>query len=98
MHDLPEIASRFRTRIPLYHVDAFTHEVFGGNPAAVCPLPRWLPEETLQAIAIENALPEIAFLSGVVSASRSAGSCPTGRRSTCAATPPWPAPTCCPGT
>lgn len=64
MHDLPEIASRFRTRIPLYHVDAFTHEVFGGNPAAVCPLPRWLPEETLQAIAIENALPETAFLVG----------------------------------
>ena len=25
-------------RLPLYQVDAFTGDLFGGNPAAVCPL------------------------------------------------------------
>ena len=49
------------TEIALYHVDAFTDAVFGGNPAAVCPLERWLPEATMQAIAAENNLPETAF-------------------------------------
>jgi PhzF family phenazine biosynthesis protein len=48
-------------RIPLYQVDAFTSRVFGGNPAAVCPLPEWLPEAAMQAIAAENNLAETAF-------------------------------------
>ena len=48
-------------RIPLYQIDAFTSKVFGGNPAAVCPLQEWLPDETLQAIAAENNLSETAF-------------------------------------
>jgi len=48
-------------RIPLYQVDAFTNRVFGGNPAAVCPLMEWLPEVTMQAIAAENNLAETAF-------------------------------------
>jgi PhzF family phenazine biosynthesis protein len=48
--------------IPLYQVDAFTEHVFYGNPAAVCPLAGWLPEDTMQAIALENNLPETAFL------------------------------------
>ena len=39
------------TRLRLYQVDAFSPEVFGGNPAAVCPLDAWLPDEVLQAIA-----------------------------------------------
>ncbi len=47
--------------LPLYQVDAFTNRVFGGNPAAVCPLESWLPDETLQAIALENNLSETAF-------------------------------------
>lgn len=47
--------------IQLYQIDAFTSELFKGNPAAVCPLPRWLPEETLQNIAAENNLSETAF-------------------------------------
>ncbi len=47
--------------IPLYQVDAFTSRLFGGNPAAVCPLDDWLPDELLQAIAAENNLPETAF-------------------------------------
>ena len=49
-------------RIPIFHVDAFAERLFAGNPAAVCPLPRWLPDETLQSIATENALSETAFL------------------------------------
>ena len=48
-------------RIPLYQVDAFTGRLFGGNPAAVCPLAEWLPETTMQAIAAENNLAETAF-------------------------------------
>ena len=51
-------------KLPLIHVDAFTGEVFRGNPAAVVPLERWLPDETLQAIAAENNLSETAFLVG----------------------------------
>ena len=48
-------------RIPLYQVDAFTKRLFGGNPAAVCPLAEWLPEATMQAITAENNLAETAF-------------------------------------
>jgi PhzF family phenazine biosynthesis protein len=48
-------------RLPLFQVDAFTSRVFGGNPAAVVPLDRWLPDATLQAIALENNLSETAF-------------------------------------
>jgi PhzF family phenazine biosynthesis protein len=48
-------------RIPLYQVDAFTSRLFGGNPAAVCPLSGWLPDATMQAIAAENNLAETAF-------------------------------------
>lgn len=47
--------------IPIYQVDAFASALFGGNPAAVCPLKSWLPDDTLQAIAAENNLPETAF-------------------------------------
>jgi PhzF family phenazine biosynthesis protein len=35
--------------------------VFSGNPAAICPLNEWLPEQTLQAIAAENNLAETAY-------------------------------------
>jgi PhzF family phenazine biosynthesis protein len=49
-------------KLPLYQVDAFTSRVFGGNPAAVCPLEAWLPDEKLQAIALENNLSETAFI------------------------------------
>ena len=48
-------------RIPLYQIDAFTKVAFRGNPAAVCPLERWLDEATMQAIAAENNLSETAF-------------------------------------
>lgn len=48
-------------RIPLYQVDAFARRPFEGNPAAVCPLERWLDDDVLQAIATENNLSETAF-------------------------------------
>ena len=48
-------------RIPIYQVDAFSGKLFGGNPAAVCPLESWLPDEQLQSIAAENNLAETAF-------------------------------------
>ena len=48
-------------RIPIFQVDAFTDTLFGGNPAAICPLDAWLPDATLQAIAAENNLSETAF-------------------------------------
>ncbi len=50
------------TTLPLYQVDAFADAPFAGNPAAVCPLDAWLPDATLQAIAMENNLSETAFL------------------------------------
>ena len=48
-------------KLKLYQIDAFTNKVFGGNPAAVCPLESWLPDELMQSIAIENNLSETAF-------------------------------------
>jgi PhzF family phenazine biosynthesis protein len=48
-------------RIPLHQIDAFADAVFKGNPAAVCPLERWLDDAEMQAIAEENNLAETAF-------------------------------------
>jgi PhzF family phenazine biosynthesis protein len=48
--------------IPYFEVFAFTRRMFGGNPAAVCLLEKWLPNERLQAIAAQNNLPETAFI------------------------------------
>ena len=47
--------------ITIYQADAFTDKLFGGNPAAVCPLQEWLPGEVMQQIAAENNLAETAF-------------------------------------
>lgn len=44
-----------------YIVDAFTDEVFKGNPAAVCLMNQWLDDELMRKIAIENNLSETAF-------------------------------------
>jgi len=46
---------------PIYQVDAFTSDVFKGNPAAVVPLQKWLPDDVMQNIALENNLAETAF-------------------------------------
>ena len=48
-------------QIPIYQIDAFANGPFKGNPAAVCPLREWLPDDVLQAIAMENNLSETAF-------------------------------------
>lgn len=49
-------------QINIYHIDAFTDHLFGGNPASVCLLPKWLPDLNLHSIAKENNLPATAFL------------------------------------
>jgi PhzF family phenazine biosynthesis protein len=51
-------------RIPMFQVDAFTSQVFRGNPAAVCLLDQWLDDATLQSIAAENNLSDTAYLVG----------------------------------
>ncbi len=48
-------------RLPIYQVDAFTADLFSGNPAAVVPLQKWLTPKTMQQIAQENNLSETAF-------------------------------------
>jgi len=48
-------------KIPIYQVDAFTSNLFGGNPAAVCPLKEWIDPGLMQSIAAENNLSETAF-------------------------------------
>ncbi|TQV81261.1 PhzF family phenazine biosynthesis protein [Exilibacterium tricleocarpae] len=48
-------------QLPLYQIDAFTDQLFKGNPAAVVPLTQWLPDSLMQAIAAENNLAETAF-------------------------------------
>ena len=47
--------------LPFYQIDAFSKELFGGNPAGVCPLQAWLPAKVMQKIAAENNLAETAF-------------------------------------
>ena len=49
------------TSLRLHQVDAFADRPFTGNPAAVVPLEAWLPDDLLQAIAMENNLSETAF-------------------------------------
>ncbi|MCT2535152.1 PhzF family phenazine biosynthesis protein [Aquibacillus koreensis] len=48
--------------IPVYHVDAFTDQAFGGNPAGVVPEASDLTEKEMQNIASELNLSETAFL------------------------------------
>jgi PhzF family phenazine biosynthesis protein len=48
-------------KLPIYQIDAFANNSFEGNPAAICPLERWLPDKTMQSIAEENNLSETAF-------------------------------------
>jgi PhzF family phenazine biosynthesis protein len=45
----------------IYQVDAFNNTVFKGNPAAVCPLEKWISDDLMQAIAEENNLSETVF-------------------------------------
>jgi len=45
----------------IYQVDAFNNAVFKGNPAAVCPLEKWISDDLMQTIAEENNLSETVF-------------------------------------
>lgn len=49
-------------KLKIYQIDAFTDQIFGGNPAAVCILDAWLDTKIMQAIAQENNLAETAFI------------------------------------
>jgi len=46
----------------VYHVDAFAHRPFAGNPAAVCLLSRPRDEAWMHALALELNLPMTAFV------------------------------------
>lgn len=46
----------------MYQVDAFTQQLFRGNPAAVLVLDEWLDDHLMQNIAAENNLAETAFV------------------------------------
>ena len=48
--------------LKIYIVNAFADHKFGGNPAAVVPLQRWLSENLMQQIAAQNNLAETAFI------------------------------------
>ena len=45
----------------IYYIDAFAEKLFEGNPAAVVPLGKWLPDDVMQSVAAENNLSETAF-------------------------------------
>lgn len=48
-------------KLTIYQVDAFAERIFKGNPAAIVPLEDWIPDELMQAIAMENNLSETAY-------------------------------------
>jgi predicted PhzF superfamily epimerase YddE/YHI9 len=48
-------------KLPIFQIDAFSSQVFSGNPAAVIPLEYWLEDDQMQKIAEENNLSETAF-------------------------------------
>ncbi len=48
-------------KLTKYHVDAFTDQLFGGNPACVIPLEEWLADDLLMKITQENNLAETVF-------------------------------------
>lgn len=48
-------------KLEIFQIDAFATQPFAGNPAAVVPLDAWLPDDVMQAIAMENNLAETAF-------------------------------------
>ncbi len=48
-------------KLELYQVDAFADKLFSGNPAAVIPLKKWIPDDLMQLLAMENNLSETVF-------------------------------------
>ena len=47
-----------KNTLQIFQIDAFTSEVFKGNPACVMPLEQWLPDDILLNIAKENNVSE----------------------------------------
>jgi PhzF family phenazine biosynthesis protein len=47
--------------LEIYQIDAFTENLYSGNPAMVVPLTEWLSDLEMQNIAAENNLSETAF-------------------------------------
>jgi PhzF family phenazine biosynthesis protein len=72
-------------RLPIHQVDAFTSRLFGGNPAAVVLLERWLPDDVMRAVAAENNLAETAFV--LAGAAVGAGASSTAGAGTAPGTP-----------
>ncbi|CAM4319809.1 PhzF family phenazine biosynthesis protein [Klebsiella grimontii] len=50
------------TDVPVYLVAAFSEQPFAGNPAAVCLLREWLPDELLLKMAQQHNQSETAFV------------------------------------
>src|ERR1044072_73183 len=50
-----------KMKLAIYQIDAFAEKLFSGNPAAVVPLEKWIPDDLMQNIAMENNLAETAF-------------------------------------
>ena len=48
-------------KLNIFQIDAFTDKLFGGNPAAVIPLEKWIDDVLMQRIALENNLSETVF-------------------------------------
>lgn len=48
--------------LKIYQVDAFTRQLFAGNPAAVIKLEAFLDDDLMQKIAMENNLSETAYV------------------------------------
>ena len=51
-----------KVELPVFVVDAFADRPFGGNPAAVVPVPQWPEGGLMQSIAAEMGLSETAFV------------------------------------
>ncbi|MBU5483765.1 PhzF family phenazine biosynthesis protein [Clostridium sp. MSJ-11] len=51
-----------KNKLPIYIVDAFAKEAFGGNPAGVCILNHSIEDKEMQLIAKEINLSETAFV------------------------------------
>lgn len=48
-------------KLAIFQVDAFSDKLFAGNPAAIVPLEKWINDDIMQNIAMENNLAETAF-------------------------------------
>ena len=46
---------------PIYQINAFSNDPFGGNSACVVPLKSWLTDELMLSIAKQNGVAETAF-------------------------------------